>query len=221
MRLSGSLAHQHWRTFLAKADNCSRFDIECTVRYDIDPHKVIRRHLREARRFQASHKRAHFVGHYSANDLSETVYLNKRISDRFGRIYDKGRESGLDHFRNAVRYEVEFKGKTAWAVAQNAAAEDFKSAWDRDRVAQFLKARGLSLPRRWEHRHHSDGTRSSRDSDKTLAWLKKCVRPCIISGDRIGRRQEFIEALGLSDLLIEKQNPRLSSSSKARKDYVN
>lgn len=118
VRLSSESAKQYWQEVYDYADNCSRIDIQCTVRYPFEVGPTLRRHFEGATRFSKKQTRPSTLSVLSTNNGPSTVYFNKRVSDRFGRIYDKGAESGLQAFRDSVRYEVEFKGKKANAMAK-------------------------------------------------------------------------------------------------------
>lgn len=219
VRLGSKLAHDNWRYFYALADNCSRIDIECTTRTDADACRRVRWHWKEATRYQQQRARQAFVGHYSGNDKSETLYLGRRISDVFGRIYDKGRQSGLDHYQNSVRYEIELKGNRARQTAIELFEEESESLAVSMRVAGFLRKRGVVLPRRWASYYHSGSARPACDRDRLLAWLSKTIRPSAIALASSGGIQEVLDALGLTHL-AQPIPTTLSSSSKGVKEYV-
>lgn len=122
-----------------------------------------------------------------------------------GRIYDKGRESKLEQFWNCVRYEVEYKGAWAWSVGRELLAHgsnsddvSSESSLVASRVAAFLQARHLALPRGWAFGLHSGVARSRTDAARRLEWLTHSVRPSIMLLVGMGKLEETLTALGLS-----------------------
>ena len=145
VRLSGDMAHDYWRTVKVRSDNVSRFDVQLTLRIDGPVGPTIRRHFEQAQRFSKSRQKAATVSVLSTNNGPSTLYFNKRISTRFGRIYDKGAESGLPSLRNTVRYELELKGReamrTSAAIYSHPRGDDAAALL----AATFFEERGISL----------------------------------------------------------------------------
>ena len=220
VRLSGQLAHTNWRKFYALANNTSRLDLEVTTRTISAAHTRIVRHLKQAKRWAAKRKKPPFVGRYSANDGAETVYLNRRVSDAFGRVYDKGRESKLAMYDNCVRYEVEFKGRRAGEVAAQLYLQESESAEVCGRVARFVTDRGLLLPTDFKVGVHSGLHRSASDCDRKLAWMLMSVRPSVIALIRNNRLDEVLKALSLEEI-VTPNNKLRAHQSRRPKSYVN
>jgi DNA relaxase NicK len=212
VRLSGYLAHTNWRSFYALANNTSRLDVECTTRTAQTAEHRIRRHLREARKYAAKRKKKPFVGRYSGNDDSETIYLNRRVGMQMGRIYDKGRESRKLELQDCVRYEVEFKQDMARVVAAELFASESESVLVCGRVASFFRDRGIALPSPWVGGNHSGCHRSRSDSDRRLEWLQRSVSPSLALLVRAGKLNEVLVALDLQDLVTPNENLRVHSS---------
>ena len=219
VRLSGRMAQLHWRKIYEVANNISRFDIECTTRTAASAGRRISRHWQEAKRCQRKRKRPTTVGLYRCNDNSATLYLGKRTSGRFGRVYDKGRESGEEQFREAVRYELEAKGECANIIAHEVASSRRQMSLIAGYVAGFFSDRGLSLPERWEPEHHSGVARSRSDIDRKLAWFNSSIRGSVSACVSRGKLVEVIEALGMSHLVQPIPNTRVHQTREDKK-YV-
>jgi hypothetical protein len=219
VRVSGDLAHTNWRELYEISDNCSRIDLECTSRNTSDARRRIRRHWKEARRFGSQRRRAPFVGHFSGNDESETLYLGRRVSDIFIRIYDKGRQSKLEHFSNSVRYEVELKGERARAMAFDLSRTNSEMSTVISRVAGFLAKRGVHCPQHWAAAYHSGIARMPPDRARYLAWLTTAVRPSTLAVVSMGGLVEVLEALGLENL-VEVRGFPVGHTSKGESSYV-
>lgn len=117
VRLSGDYAHDYWREVYDESTNCTRLDVQATYRLDCDVGPVISRHFSQAKRFREERKRTPTVSLLSTNNGPSTLYLNKRVSETFARVYDKGAESGMKEFERCIRYELELKGSEAARVS--------------------------------------------------------------------------------------------------------
>lgn len=94
-RLRGKLAADHWPKFFAAADNCSRIDEQITVRAGGGARALLRNEYRRALRRHHTNAAAGEVDYRQSTDGGATLYLGKRVSGRFGRVYDKGVQSKL------------------------------------------------------------------------------------------------------------------------------
>ena len=123
VRLSGALAQTEWRTFYEQAENCSRIDLQATYRFPSQAGPVIASTYRGVLNHRRRSKRGPTISIWKTAGGSATIYFGKRVSERYGRIYDKGLESKLDHYNNCVRYELEVKGNLAWTTVNDLARE--------------------------------------------------------------------------------------------------
>lgn len=145
VRLGGDTAHDHWRDVYADADNCTRIDCQATYRLACEVEPVIRRHFAQAKRISENRRKAPTLSILSTNNGPSTLYFNRRVSESFGRIYDKGAESGLELLGRCIRYEVEYKGSEARRVS-----DYLNTHSDPDTAAAllaigFLEKRGVRL----------------------------------------------------------------------------
>lgn len=76
----------------------------------------------------------------------ETFYLNKRIGDHFGRIYDKGIESNLAPAGMVWRFEVEFKRRVAKLQATKLPPQELLPAYVCDLVRSWWTLRDVETP---------------------------------------------------------------------------
>lgn len=145
VRLSGDTAHDHWKEVYDDSDHCTRLDLQATYKLDCEVAPVISRHFAQAKRLSKNRRRAPTVSLLSTNNGPATLYLNKRVSEAFARIYDKGAESGLDDLQRCIRYEVELKGNEAarWsAYLRSHESPDLAAGCY---AIQFFEARGIKL----------------------------------------------------------------------------
>lgn len=145
VRLSSEMAHDYWREVYTHADNVTRLDLQATLKSERPVGVTIRRNFEQAKRLQHGRRRPTTLSVLSTNNGPSTVYFGKRVSDRFGRIYDKGAESKRPEMDQCVRYEVELKGKVAsstTALVSNQVRPDLFAA----RFAlEYFEQQGCSL----------------------------------------------------------------------------
>lgn len=137
----------------------------------------------------------------------QTFYLGSRQSDQFGRVYDKGVETGKMGPGLMWRYEVEYKGTYAKAAIQailgrESATLDLGKAiattvWDwwneRECLPIYTRSNcaALDISARF----------LSSDDDRRLAWLRQQVSPTVRDLITRGNR-EVLDALGLTDFYV-------------------
>lgn len=213
-RVSGAMAHDSWRLIYEVSDNCSRADCQVTVKDGRTPQSVIRGLYGRAKRFAASHHRERTISLLETNTGSSTCYFNRRVSERFGRIYDKGNESGISHYDGAVRYEVEFKGDVAARVMDQLVHSDDYGAECVTTVSRFLRERipafkfaggpqpaGLDVSTLQSVSQRLYPSLFITDRERQLRWLAVNVSKTIASLHRAGYLQETLAALGLDHLV--------------------
>lgn len=185
VRLGGHLAAAHYKRLLEVSDNVTRLDLQSTCRIEGDVSRFIRQLFTTHRKFSNSFNRAPKPSLFIGRDDSCTMYSGSRSSDRYGRIYDKGKESGLSSFQNCVRFEVEFKGKRArrlsYALSQRVTKLSELSAT----VWRFFSERGVLLrlasvfSTSCEFLNSSISRGKSTDFERVLTWFSRSVRPSV------------------------------------------
>lgn len=197
VRISSNLAQRQWREVFELAQNATRLDLQVTIRWAQPASRVLKRNHRAALAHARQFKRPPTVRYIAGNDGGQTVYLGSRQSNKFGRAYDKGVESGLVEFENSVRYEVQYQGALAQLVANKLFSLSSPSPAIIGRVAQFFNSRGVPLPGLIEDGQHECCRKIPSDFDRSLLWLRESVSPCIRRLIVAGKRDEVLLALGL------------------------
>jgi DNA relaxase NicK len=134
---------------------------------------------------------------YVDTDGGSTLYVGARMSENFGRLYDKGVKEKVAPRGVWWRWEAEFKGRVA--VAQG----DALSKSDDYRVA-IVSEVSHWFGRRTGHTYTTTdrsgtlvGPRTPTTVDRQLSWLARGVRPTIASlVERVGI-ERVLFALGL------------------------
>jgi len=196
-RLGGEWAKRHWRDVFHATRKASRLDLQYTLRFNCDPSRIISRSYRQAKREKARHPHGPSHSLYSASNQSSTLYLGSRYSERMARIYDKGRESKSENFRNCVRLEEELKGDTANNFAHQLFVSEDEQRAILSEVCGFIQDRKVSTWLTVDHLPCSHAHRPATDIERRLAWLQVGVRPSVQwLVERIGR-DRVLAALGL------------------------
>ena len=197
MRLSSALAWSYWREAYQFASNCSRFDLQVTVTDVGPPEGVVLDCHQQALRHIASWKRKPEVALRMSNRSSPTLYFNQRTSSRFGRIYDKANETKKDHYRGAVRFEVQFNDETAWSMSKCIYRSTKFPQECTPFVSYFFGTRGVGSEFLGDVRRGVVPPRPSTNDDRRLEWLRRQCAPAVQELLKRGRVSEVYIALGL------------------------
>jgi len=196
-RLTSETAFEHWTTVYAVADNCSRLDLQVTVRVAGEVQPTIHKHYKEAMVHSRSMKRGPKVSVFSSSDDATTLYLGDRTSDKFGRCYNKQKESKLDYYKSALRYEVEFKDDAANLVAKRLSAETDHAGAIAGLVHAFFSGRGCRLKWSAVATERLCRPRSRPSISRRLAWLGTNVRGTVVWLCERGLDHEVLSAIGM------------------------
>jgi DNA relaxase NicK len=132
----------------------------------------------------------------------DTLYIGSRASERMLRVYDKYRESGEnDEYRNAWRYEMEYKGDTALRVARWLWSGSADPDTLLDVILGELSDYGIAPNINGHSARRVDNPIKPDEpiAERRLRWLRVNVNPSI---DKLLAQSnvtllEVIEALGL------------------------
>jgi hypothetical protein len=205
IQCSSQVADDHWKDVADCATNFSRVDVRADVRVNRDVGALIIEHLSEGLAYADTLKQDREVRIIASRRRGNTLYLNERVSQAYGRAYDKHRESKNDYYQNCIRYELECKGRLAPAVVRHLrsqpnaadAASSYVSGW---MIGHGIKCLATSVDGldkvRCDPRHTSD--------DRRLLWMHTQVRPSLERLARNGKLILALEALGLKKAQLKK-----------------
>lgn len=212
VRASSSAACEHWQQLLNLADNVTRLDVQFTVRPVAGPTATLSRHHKELLRApRLRGKPATFKAWYGPGGI-EAIQIGKRISDRYGRVYDKGLESQLEEYAGCLRYEVELHRELALNTAHFLDSQELDQAAMAGKVLEFMSIRGLRVESAWlkqlagavngnelrqESRFATRAGTKAPEVIRSLKWMTNSVRPAVQRLIDCGYREEMLEALGL------------------------
>ena len=225
VRLSSKVAREFWAQAFALSTNVTRLDLQVTVLPKNGPTQRLAQHHRQLRRKNRGVGRPAKFKVWYGPDGPEAAVLGKRVSDWFGRIYDKGLESGLAEYQGALRYEVELKRKVALVHANGLERSESEAQYCARVISAFVLKRALRIPT-WvfdleeltavsgaianclsctESPSESADARSSGSyasigqgrTRKRLTWLHNAVRPSVHELLDQSQEVEVLSALGL------------------------
>jgi hypothetical protein len=198
-QLRSDTARDHWQDIMPLAANVSRIDLQLTARLDEAHRELIRAQyarLRRAKRLRGRPLDATLIDNPTRGS---SLYLGRRACEKFARMYDKGAEEKTSPPGTLIRWEVEYKKKSALQMASGLAragsvdtvAAATVSEHFRSRRIQCIEAeaQGLEIPRA-----------PSTSSDATrMAYIRAVIAPMLARMMKSYTRAELAEALGLTD----------------------
>jgi len=215
VRVSSELAHQYFDDLIADSSNCSRIDVQMTYNVSLGCAKHIAKQYTRAKAYNAGLKRPRKLKYLGTPSGLETINFGSRQSSRYGRIYDKFAESGLDHYQNCVRYEVELKEGHARAVAAKLVHSSDKFATVSNEVSHFFSTRGTAPPAvamtAGGRRIGPVGERTCNNREvltktalraRKLKYINECVQPFVLRCARTLTWSEILRALQIPDEVL-------------------
>jgi len=174
----------------------TRIDLQVTVDLE-DRSPMVAASIYHSPNLLSQRERGKLWMSYHSSPEGDTVYINRRTSPSYARIYDKSHDF-LKPQGTSWRFEVELKealcdklGRILENLSEyEGIAADYVVGWFGDRgLCVPLGVRDkVSIPR------ESD---SVSGNDQTLGWLAKQVRPSLIHLKRAGLHREAQNALGV------------------------
>lgn len=210
VRLSSGVARDEWKEPFLYSSNCTRLDLQITVRDGRPATDVLFEQWEAIGRKRSQLRKPPGAKLIRSHAGAETIMLGSRQSDRYGRIYDKGLESKLPELEGAVRFEMETKNAVAKTLAHHFVVSRVLNADVGREISAFMLKRGGWLPIAVCQAEGAPCPRYARGRLEKLAWLQRCVKPVINAYERQGRLSEVIEALGLSEVISSSANTRHS-----------
>jgi hypothetical protein len=180
LRLSGRGSADMGAALCRSEANITRIDLQATTRFSRDNAALARHHAQDVARDQRQGGIKRHIRLERSFGGGDTLYVGSRVSNYYGRVYDKYRESRDEQYRRCWRYEVECKGDGAQQARKAVIAAADVSKASASLVAHWFGARGCSVRYRSEladelapvGAHHSD-------LDTWLTWLLQGVRPVV------------------------------------------
>lgn len=197
-RMSGELAHDRWQDVLPLAQGVSRIDWQVTASPpapDVDVAARARDGLRVA---PATGPRRAQWSYTEWSKGGGMLTIGHRVSALYGRLYDKGVESGREAAGCLWRWEVECKGPAVGSGVAAVVASSRLDAAVAGGVHAYFAARGAEP--QWQPDSacvHLYAAKRPSDPERTLAWLRTQVAPAVRRLSNARRGDDVRAALGL------------------------
>jgi hypothetical protein len=200
---SGATANRYWRLFHKYSTNVSRLDLQVTTQLQRPYGDMVWNYYADIK--TADLRLATIIENTRGG---QTLYIGSRKSDQFGRVYDKGIESGLTVTPGLLwRYEVEYKGQRAKQMSNKLFILACRRRKTHDvitsTVYNWFDERGaepIFPPDPDSQAVVVQLTAVDATAERQLRWLRVQVSPTV---DKLltHHRRECVLALGLGDLL--------------------
>lgn len=193
LRLSGQEASHKWRECFAASENCSRLDLAVDCQVDRPVLRLSRQIYHDAGHvapLRGRKPKRHLI---VSGDGGSTVYIGARVSESFGRVYDKGIEQKVCPAGLWWRWELELKGKTAWHHAGLLRSTDDHRVLLMAKVAHWFRARTTHSYTSTVSELCIQNAREATTTSRRLRWLAHDVRPTV---------QALVERVGLNRVLF-------------------
>jgi len=179
LRISGEQAADQWRECFRASENTSRMDLAVDCQLNVPVPALSRQIYRDAGHVVPACGRKPSRSLVVSGDGGSTVYIGARVSESFGRVYDKGIEQKVAPAGSWWRWELELKGKTALAQAELLSSSDDHRVLLMSTVNHWFRARTTHAYTTTDVCHSILLSRKRTTNDRRLHWLAHDVRPTV------------------------------------------
>jgi hypothetical protein len=110
------------------------------------------------------------------NRKAETLYIGSRTSERYGRIYDKFKESGKLEYAGCVRYEIELKGDVSRETWRQLTSGETSIDWLLPRAVMWFEEHGIvGVMHGYSTKKLATVKHDTPTADKAVSWLFRQV----------------------------------------------
>ena len=141
---------------------------------------------------------------YISSPRGDTVYVGKRSSSVYLRLYDKSIDLGETKTGIYWRYEVEFKRSTADRIWKLFHVKQFDAEWVAAQVFEEFIKRGVIPVFDVEDRILAVETGARVSTvESQLSWLRRCVAPVIAQLFNLGYEEKVLKAIKLKHIVLD------------------
>ena len=197
IQLSGRQSADHWKQAVATADNTSRIDVAVDSELKPPVAALAVQLYRQMRRHRTTPGRTAKRTLWTSTDGGATVYVGSRVSENYGRVYDKGQETGTAPAGVWWRWEIELKGETSKSNANAWLLEDAGCNELAAVTCNWFRARLGTAPPSFSTAFVHNVPSNPSTIDRQLRWLSTGVRPTVQRLLHQIPRERILQALGL------------------------
>lgn len=195
--LIGELADPRWQDFHGPDVAVTRLDLAVTALFEPALPGLVRHEFSRLCALAApGEKRKWSI--VQGSDGGATLYIGSRKSERFGRLYDRGIKAKSHDIGQVWRWEVEYKGRAAQALADALAPCTELNTIASGYVCQWFGQRGVSTPPSdVPGLDYTPSIKRQGMAEDKLQWLTKQVAPSVLKLVSAGHRTDVLKALSL------------------------
>lgn len=201
VRLSSVLAATYWWDLFQITGRCSRIDLQVTWRCEGDVNTEIKRAEDLVRVFFGGRSDGPTQTTWYDSRGGRTLYLGKRQSGAYCRIYNKAAESGEECWENCLRFEVEYKNRYSVPVVQYLLAQATVQEGICLCLGNYAHDRGVAANLTTNTLRPSCLPIVATDALSKLRWLHESVSSTCLNLCAGGRIEEVIQALKLGEFV--------------------
>lgn len=204
MQITGHAADSLGRLAIPIASNVSRLDLQVTIYTEGTQEQFAADGWEHLKALPNGNGRPRSFSLIVGHPVGQTLYVNSRSSDNFGRIYDKGIEARVGPAGLLWRYEVEFKRKVAKHESLRAVLSEQPTAYVGARVHSWMTERGVDCP--WSSLSAlalQDRLSISVDRD-VLTWFRESVSKTVGKAIKRYGLKAVLESLNLQEQVTPK-----------------
>lgn len=204
VQLSGHHAPHGALDVIRFASNVSRIDFQVTVYTNGEAVNLARMHFNQLESNRYAPGRQFGYSLITQRPTGDTLNVNRRISDAFGRCYDKSAESMLGPARTVWRYEVELKRRAALNAALAATESECVGSFATGIVREFYRSKGIEPAFEMSPDDLAGHRAISRPTTDYMAWFRKSVSITVARSVKEHGLATTLDALGLGPLVQER-----------------
>lgn len=208
IRLSASRAAALWQTVAQHATNVSRLDLQVTVWTHGETPALSRWYYQKCRRLPPQRGRPRSLSLIQTHPAGDTLYVGKRKSDCFGRVYDYATAHKKGEARTLWRYEVEYKRSAALNHANSLRGERVHPGAIESIVAGWYDARGIRSTWLTNDSLRPAMVLAGDPERDVLSWFESSMSKTVAKAVRRYGVAAVLDSLHLSDFVIVKPNRR-------------
>lgn len=200
--LSGAYAPAHWKNVAQAATNVSRLDLQASVWTHGEQPALSRWYYQRVRRLPPKRGRPRSFSLIQSHPHGDTLYVGKRQSDYYGRIYDWSAAHKQGVARTVWRFEVEYKRQAALAHTRRLLGVDDPRTASEQLVHTWYAQRGIVPSWTPLDSRYSSGVFIERPDRDLLVWFQESLSVTIRKAINRHGLAVVLESLQLSGIVM-------------------
>jgi len=204
--LSGPLSARGATDVIPFATNVSRIDVQVTIQTPPAQESFVVDGWKMLESKSAARGRPGSYEIRVRRPRGETLYVNSRRSDRYGRVYDWGAAHKMAVPKSIWRFELELKRRMALNCAMACRQLPSVGTHCSRLVEGFFNSKGVDTPWRIGDGDLASLPLAESKTRKTLTWFESCLSITIRKQINLWGADIVLPSLGLSEFLPNERN---------------